>query len=69
MAGRPVAVAAIGLGFLVAAAYNAFRTVTGKFLDDLKTREMSESEERVYRVIGVVGHGARAVVFALIGSS
>ena len=60
-------VAALGLGILAAAAFNAYRAVTQKFMKDLKQGEMADAEEPVYRVFGVVGHAARAVVFGLVG--
>ena len=60
-------VAAVGVGVLAAAAFNAYRAVTQKFMKDLKEGEMSENEERTYRVVGVIGHAARAVVFGLVG--
>lgn len=57
----------LGLAILAAAAFNAYRAVTGKFMKDLKQGEMADNEERVYRVFGVLGHAARAVVFGLVG--
>jgi hypothetical protein len=65
--GGPFLVAGIGLGFLAAAAFNLYRGVTRKFREKLKLRELSESEDRAYTVIGVVGFVSRAVVFGLIG--
>ena len=65
--GGPFLVAGIGLGFLAAAAFNLYRGVTRKFREKLKLREMSETEDKAYTVIGVVGFVARAVVFGLIG--
>jgi Domain of Unknown Function (DUF1206) len=60
-------VGAIGVGIIGAGVWNAYRAVTRQFLDDLKTRRMSQREERAYTGIGVFGHLARAVVFALAG--
>jgi hypothetical protein len=51
-----------------AGVWNAYRAVTRQFLDDLKTRKMSKNEERWYTAVGVFGHLARAVVFALVGT-
>lgn len=65
--GGPFLVAGIGLGFLAAGGFNLYRGVTRKFREKLKLREMSETEDRAYTVIGVVGFVARAVVFGLIG--
>jgi hypothetical protein len=60
-------VALIGLGVVAAAIFNGYRAITGKFFDDLDTGDMDVGEKPAYRVLGFVGHGARAVVFALIG--
>jgi hypothetical protein len=60
-------VGVVGVAVLGAGIWNAYRAVTRKFLDDLKTRKMSRNEERWYTVAGVFGHLARAVVLALIG--
>jgi Domain of Unknown Function (DUF1206) len=60
-------VGAIGAAVVGAGIWNAYRAVTRKFLDDLKTRKMSKNEERWYTGAGVFGHLARAVVFTLIG--
>ena len=65
-AGR-LLVAAVGLGFLVAAGFNAYRAVTRKFREKLKLIKMSPVEDRAYTVIGAVGFLARAVVFGLVG--
>ena len=54
------AIIAVGL-------WNGYRAVTGKFRDDLRTRRMSKNEDRWFTGIGVAGHLARAVVFALVG--
>jgi hypothetical protein len=60
-------VGAVGLGVLGAGIFNAFRAVTAKFRDDLRTGMMREAEDRWYTVFGVFGHLARAVVFVMIG--
>ena len=56
-----------GAAIIGAGIFNAYRAVTQKFEDDLEQHEMSEAEERWYGRIGSLGHGARAVVFSLIG--
>jgi hypothetical protein len=43
------------------------KAVKGEFLDKSKTDEMSEGVERSFTALGVFGHLARMVVFALIG--
>lgn len=65
-AGRYI-VAAAGLGFLAAAAWNGYRGISCRFLEKVKLREMSDAEERATRIVGIAGHLARLVVFALIG--
>ena len=61
-------VGAAGAAVVGAGVWNAYRAVTRQFLDDLKTRKMSKNEERWYTAVGVFGHLARAVVFALVGT-
>jgi hypothetical protein len=60
-------VGAAGVVFLAVAAYQAYRGVTRKFLEDSKTEEMSAETEKAIGLIGMVGHVARAVVFTLVG--
>jgi hypothetical protein len=60
-------VGAVGAGFLIASAYNAFRAVTRKFEDDLRIAGLDRSQRRVITVTGVIGHLARTVVFGLVG--
>lgn len=61
-------VAAVGLGFLAAGAYNLYRSLTKKFREHLREHEMGNTERRSAIVVGVAGHAARAVVFGLIGA-
>jgi Domain of Unknown Function (DUF1206) len=65
-AGRWI-VAGVGAGILVAAAFNVWRGLTGRFKKNLKLRKMGETEERVFMILGAIGHVARGVVFGLIG--
>jgi hypothetical protein len=65
--GRYVVYAA-GLAFVAAALFNAWRAVTCKFNKKLKTGEMNDAEEAAATGVGVLGHLARFVVFALIGA-
>ncbi len=60
-------VAAVGLAILGAGAYNLFRGLSRKFRKDLKEEQMGSDERRWYSALGVVGHIARGVVFALAG--
>lgn len=65
--GGPVLVAIAGLVLIGVAAYQAYKGLKKKFLEDAKTSEMSPGVEKGYTWLGVFGHVARAVVFALIG--
>jgi hypothetical protein len=60
-------VAAVGAGFLAAGAYNGYRSLTGKFRKHLREHEMGPAARPWTIAAGVLGHAARAVVFALIG--
>jgi hypothetical protein len=60
-------IGAVGLGFLAAGAWNAYRAVTRKFEEKLVEREMSHREEQAVVVIGTAGLLGRAVAFAAIG--
>jgi hypothetical protein len=44
-----------------------YKGIKKKFLEHAKTEEMSEGVERGFTALGVAGHLARMVVFALIG--
>jgi hypothetical protein len=65
--GGPVLVAIAGAVLLGVAAYQAYKGLATKFLDDAKTSEMSPEVRKGYTGLGVFGHVARAVVFALVG--
>jgi hypothetical protein len=65
--GGTVIVAVGGAVLIGVAAYQAYKGLGKKFLDDAKTGEMSPSVRKGYTALGVFGHVARAVVFALIG--
>jgi Domain of Unknown Function (DUF1206) len=62
-----VIVAVAGIVLLGVAGYQLYKGLDRKFCEDSKTGEMSRSVRKAYTVLGVVGHCARAVVFALIG--
>jgi hypothetical protein len=55
-----------GLAFLGAALFNGYRAITCKFNKKLKTGEMGDTEEAAATGVGVLGHLARMVVFALV---
>lgn len=65
--GGTLLVGAAGLGFLGAGAFNGYRAVTCKFRDDLRERQMARAARPWTIAVGIVGHVARGVVFALIG--
>jgi hypothetical protein len=60
-------VGGIGLAFIGAGIFNAYRALSGSFRDKLREEQMSGAERPWYTAFGVAGHLARAVVFALIG--
>jgi hypothetical protein len=57
-----------GAVFLGVAAYQVYRGVTRKFLEDSKTEEMRPEVQRWIARIGTVGHLARAIVFGIVGA-
>jgi hypothetical protein len=56
-----------GVVFVAVCVYLAYDGLTGGYLDDAKTEEMSPRVRRALDLLGRVGLAARAVVFALIG--
>ena len=56
-----------GLVMLGVAAYQLVKGVRQKFLEELKTEDMSRALETWVTWIGTIGHVARAVVFGLVG--
>ncbi len=60
-------VGAAGLAFLGVAAYQGYKGISKRFLDDSKTGEMSPSGKRAFTAIGMFGHLARMVVFGMVG--
>lgn len=60
-------VGAVGLAVVGAGLFNGVRALTATFRKDLRTGMMRQAEERWYTALGVFGHLARGVVFALIG--
>ena len=65
--GGTVLVAIAGAVLIGVAAYQAYKGLGKKFLEDAKTGEMSEEVRKGYTALGVFGHVARAVIFALVG--
>lgn len=65
--GGTVLVAIAGAVLIGVAAYQAYKGLAKKFLEDANTGEMSPGVRKGYTALGVFGHVARAVIFALIG--
>lgn len=60
-------VAAVGLGFLCAAVFNAYRAFTQKFEEKWYVDDLGEGTQRLLSAAGSVGLLARFVVFGLVG--
>jgi len=60
-------VAAAGAAFVAAGLFNAFRAVTTRFRKHLREHELNRKVRPWAIAVGVAGHAARGVVFALIG--
>ena len=65
--GGTVLVGIAGAVLIGVAVYQAYKGLARKFLEDANTGEMSEGVEKGYATLGVFGHVARAVIFALVG--
>lgn len=65
--GGPLLVGIAGAALIGVAGYQAYKGIKKKFLEDSKTEQMSHNIRRAFTALGVFGHIARAVVFALIG--
>jgi hypothetical protein len=65
-AGREL-VGAVGVLFILIAAYQAYLGLSKKFLSYSKTGQMGHGMLRAFTAIGVIGLVARAVAFLLIG--
>jgi hypothetical protein len=60
-------VALVGLAIIGAGLFNLYRGLSQRFRKDLKEGEMEREERKSYAVLGVLGHLARAVLFAMAG--
>ncbi len=65
--GGPLLVGIAGAAMLGVAGYQAYKGASRGFLEDSETGRMSEGVRSAFTALGVFGHLARAVVFALIG--
>jgi hypothetical protein len=62
-----VLVVIAGLAFIGVGLDQARKGLKKEFLEDSKTEEMSSEVRKAFTAIGVSGHVARAIVFALVG--
>jgi hypothetical protein len=65
--GGTIMIAIVGAVLIGVAAYQAYEGLSRKFLEGAKTGEMNDGVRKGYTALGVFGHVARAVIFALIG--
>jgi hypothetical protein len=65
--GGTVLVGIAGAVLIGVAAYQAYEGLSRKFLEQAKTGEMNDGVRKGYTALGVFGHVARGVIFALIG--
>jgi hypothetical protein len=65
--GGQVIVAIAGLVLIGVGVYQGYEGVKRKFLEKSKTEEMNEKTQTAFTALGMAGHLARMVVFALIG--
>lgn len=65
--GGPELVAIAGGVLAGVGLYQIYKGLTRKFLETSKTHQMSGAVEKPFTALGVVGHIARGIVFALIG--
>jgi hypothetical protein len=63
----PLLVAVAGAVLIGVALYQGYKGLTRKFMDEANTAWMSRATERLYTALGVFGHLARMIVFALTG--
>src|SRR4029077_14299443 len=65
--GGPVLVAIAGVSVVGIGIYQVYKGLSRKFLDTTKTELMEPPTEAAFTTLGVFGHVARGVVFALAG--
>lgn len=65
--GGPVIVAVAGCVVIGIAIFQAYKGLSRKFLEDSDTGRLSARGRRAFTTLGVAGHLARAVTFALVG--
>jgi Domain of Unknown Function (DUF1206) len=65
--GGPLLVGIAGAAMIGVAGYQASKGLRRTFLDDSKIEQMSHTVRNAFTALGIFGHVARAVVFALVG--
>ncbi len=63
----PAIVAVVGVVLIAVGVVQAYRGLARKFLDESRTEQMRPAVKRSFTALGVAGHLARTLVFALIG--
>jgi hypothetical protein len=67
MPGGVWVVGALGLIIVGTGIMQIYKGLTGKFMEILKTEEMSEDEKKTARISGLIGLVARGIVFSVMG--
>ena len=65
--GGPVLVAIAGAVVIIVGAYQGYKGLSRRFEEESDVEHMSSGTRRAFVAIGVTGHVARAVTFAVIG--
>ncbi len=65
--GGPVIVGIAGAILIGVAAFQVYKGISRRFEEDSRTEQMSPAVQRGFTALGIFGHVARGVVFALIG--
>ena len=60
-------VIAVGIGVIGSGLYQGWKGLAGTFQEKFERREMSARQMKMVRVLGLIGHAARMVMFGLIG--
>ena len=65
--GGPEIVGGAGIIIIAVGLYQGYKGAARKFLEDSATERMGQTVRRVFTLVGVFGHLARAVTFLMIG--
>jgi Domain of Unknown Function (DUF1206) len=65
--GGQILVGIAGLVIIGVGLHQGYKGIAEKFLEQSKTEQMSERVERAFTALGIFGHLARMIVFALVG--